>query len=108
LIFNLIIVIMIIYHLTCLPILPDNTYLFLFEWEYFYYKGYKSQLLNNIVNVLTAPFYCIHCVCVCFIGNILIVLPQIFFYSPIIIIFGFHWVLKKIDDWLVPLVGELL
>jgi len=93
---------MIISQLTSVNIIPNNIDLFFFKFEYRSYNGYKSQIVNNFVNGLTAPFDCIHYIFGCFFGNLLFVVPQIIYYSPNIIHFGFHSVLKKIDDWLVP------
>jgi hypothetical protein len=66
------------------------------------YDGYKSQILNNFVNVITFPFDFIkYSVCKS-LSLIFSEIPILFIHSPFILYYGLHHRLKQIDDWLVP------
>lgn len=81
--------------------LLKNNYYYI-QFKYKSYDGYKSNVVNNIVNALTLIFditYFVVGKTTCFTFY---ELPQILYYSPIILHYGFHSVLSSIDNWLVP------
>jgi hypothetical protein len=81
----------------------ENTNYYYYSCNYKFYDGYKTLVVNRIVNIITLPIDIIHYLGINILSIVFIELPQIIYYSPYIIYYGLDNLLTLFDNYLYKL-----